>query len=239
MLAGIMRGLQFDSRALGNVDFWIEECIPPRDRLATHFHQSKRVIHLKTTIQQKNILAKDIEIQNLYEKAQELQCSIIFGAEVVKRTLDSSKNPEKAQKHLRKCDQQLQDINTRLKTLIPQGSGLISLTGLQGPEELYDQRLLDAKTPTNLVLNNSPPPLASNLHTGQQMVVPGYYGPMYPPSYNVSSPPSSYFGFGDITQNSNITPAIMFNSAWHPAPIQTYYSHPQADNQYFYHPGTY
>lgn len=47
MLAGIMRGLQFDSRALRNIDLWMEEYIPPRDRLSTHFRRSARAVQSK------------------------------------------------------------------------------------------------------------------------------------------------------------------------------------------------
>lgn len=48
MLAGIMRGLQFDSRAMANLDFWIAESIQSRDKLATHFYRSARGVRVKS-----------------------------------------------------------------------------------------------------------------------------------------------------------------------------------------------
>lgn len=47
MLAGIMRGFQFDSRAMKNAEFWIKECIQPRDRLATYFRRSAKAVRYK------------------------------------------------------------------------------------------------------------------------------------------------------------------------------------------------
>lgn len=50
MLAGIMHSLQFDSRAMGTLQFWIKECIPPRDQLSTHFRRSARAIYVKSKL---------------------------------------------------------------------------------------------------------------------------------------------------------------------------------------------
>lgn len=50
LLAGIMRGLQFDSRALGNLKFLINDSIQPRDRSSTHFQRLLRGIRVKCNI---------------------------------------------------------------------------------------------------------------------------------------------------------------------------------------------
>lgn len=99
------------------------------------------------------VLAKDLEIQTLFEKVTNLQKSIVSSAGAVKRALEFSQNPKQAQKRLKKCDGQLTELHAQIKSLLPQRSGSYMSINIPTPEGLYDRRLLDAEPEGNSVLS--------------------------------------------------------------------------------------
>lgn len=76
--------------------------------------------------------AKDKEITKLVEKATRLKTSIVSTTLAVKRSISYTET-ERERKRLKKYTEDLQDTNVCLNRLVPQGSGSVSIAGLQEP----------------------------------------------------------------------------------------------------------
>ncbi|KIJ27755.1 hypothetical protein M422DRAFT_271044 [Sphaerobolus stellatus SS14] len=98
MLAGIMRGMQFDSRALIALLILLEHGIHTRDQAATHYRRISRAIIRSAGVQQRTVAQQDTVIQSLSEKILKQQAAVEHQQTSLKRTLEVSGDAQKKSK---------------------------------------------------------------------------------------------------------------------------------------------
>ncbi|KAF8572755.1 hypothetical protein K439DRAFT_1506051, partial [Ramaria rubella] len=110
MLAGIMRGMQYDSRAMRGLEVLQKHGIHIRDQHATHFRRAARTVVRSTKVQKRIVDAHDVDIRSIYQQVLGLQADVQTQAIVLKRALDSGIQIgiEQARKTLRTIDMKLQ-----------------------------------------------------------------------------------------------------------------------------------
>ncbi|KAF8590817.1 hypothetical protein K439DRAFT_1657169 [Ramaria rubella] len=89
MLAGIMRGMQYDSRAMRGLEVLQKHGIHTRDQHATHFRRAARTVVRSTKVQKRIVDAHDVDIRSIYQQVLGLQADVQTQAIVLKRALDS------------------------------------------------------------------------------------------------------------------------------------------------------
>ncbi|KAF8587967.1 hypothetical protein K439DRAFT_1652094 [Ramaria rubella] len=95
MLAGIMRGMQYDSRAMSGLELLRTYGISSRDQQQTHFRRASRAIVRSTAVQKRAIQACDVEQQAAYKQLVGLQHKFL------KHALKKERGVEQASKKIR------------------------------------------------------------------------------------------------------------------------------------------
>ncbi|KAF8576151.1 hypothetical protein K439DRAFT_1623060 [Ramaria rubella] len=144
MLAGIMRGMQYDSRAMRGLEVLQKHGIHTRDQHATHFQRAARTVVRSTKVQKQIVDAHDVDIRSIYQQVLGLQADVQTQATVLKRALDSGIQIgiEQARKTLRTIDTKLQTQHVDLVKHQNHGSGAVPMPDLKDPTNLFDRRIL-------------------------------------------------------------------------------------------------
>jgi hypothetical protein len=174
MLAGIMRGMQYDSRAMAGLRLLEKHGIYSRDQQATHYRRAARAIVRSGesawlnrskvclisvctgAVQKRTIDAHDAEVHAAYKKLVSLQNAIQTRGKALKRAVDSGNDINQEARKLRKKDTQLEDLHTEFKQLQDRSSGMVPTPDLKDPRSLFDRRLLNVPAPRLNVIANEP-----------------------------------------------------------------------------------
>ncbi|KAF8589348.1 hypothetical protein K439DRAFT_1612787 [Ramaria rubella] len=105
MLAGIMRGMQYDSRAMTGLQL-----------LSTY-----------GAVQKHTVEAHDVELQTAYQQLVGLHHNVQTQSKTLKHAMETGKGVEKALKKLHKTDEQLQTVHAGLRELASQSSGTVAI----------------------------------------------------------------------------------------------------------------
>ncbi|KAF8508096.1 hypothetical protein BU17DRAFT_100034 [Hysterangium stoloniferum] len=130
MLAGIMHGMQFDSRCMASLNILCKYGINMRDQQATHFCRAARAIQRSRLVQKRTIESIDEDINILYNEVLSLQTHVETQASVLESSTGKGKDHERPVKRLRQDSKQLTEMHNNLRKLIPRGSGKIGTPGL-------------------------------------------------------------------------------------------------------------
>ncbi|KAF8516406.1 hypothetical protein BU17DRAFT_67419 [Hysterangium stoloniferum] len=130
MLAGIMRGMQFDSRCMASLNILCKYGINMRDQQATHFRRAARAIQRSRLVQKRTIESIDEDINILYNEVLSLQTHVETQASVLEYSTGKGKDHERPVKRLRQDSKRLTEMHNNLRKLISRGSGKIGTPGL-------------------------------------------------------------------------------------------------------------
>ncbi|GJJ09188.1 hypothetical protein Clacol_003410 [Clathrus columnatus] len=146
LLAGIMRGLQYNSCAIIFLDTFLKEGIYSCNCHFTHFQRASQAIRWKGMSQEKAVILKDSEITTNYKKILKLQDGVQSAAKLVKHSLEPtmSHNIEPAKKRLFTAVDKLEKSSQQLDKIKTQGSGAISTSGLLEMADMFDPELLQS-----------------------------------------------------------------------------------------------
>ncbi|KIJ33107.1 hypothetical protein M422DRAFT_264982 [Sphaerobolus stellatus SS14] len=122
MLAGIMRGMQLDSRALIAL-LLLEHGIHTRDQAVTHYQRISRAIIRSAGVQQRTVAQQDTVIQSLSEKILKQQAAVERQQTSLKRTLEVSGDAQQVFKRLQTEENHLQEMQQELHLVSRTGSG--------------------------------------------------------------------------------------------------------------------
>ncbi|KAF8572718.1 hypothetical protein K439DRAFT_1625579 [Ramaria rubella] len=127
MLAGIMRGMQYDSRAMTGLQLLSTYGISSRDQQPTHFQRAARAIVRSSAVQKHTVEAHDVELQTAYQQLVGLHHNVQTQSKTLKHAMETGKGVEKALKKLHKTDEQLQTVHAGLRELASQSSGTVAI----------------------------------------------------------------------------------------------------------------
>ncbi|KAF8589390.1 hypothetical protein K439DRAFT_403058 [Ramaria rubella] len=130
MLAGIMRGMQYDSRAMSGIELLCKHGIPSRDQPPTHFWRAVRAISRASAVQKRTIQAHDVELQTAYKQLTGLQTNVQTQTVSLKRAKETGKGIERAYKKLCKTNKQMHTLQAGLGDLQSQSSGTVPIPEL-------------------------------------------------------------------------------------------------------------
>ncbi|KAF8580569.1 hypothetical protein K439DRAFT_1519400, partial [Ramaria rubella] len=127
MLAGIMRGMQYDSRAMCRLKVLHKHGIHTWDQHATHFRRAAQIVVRtgESFLQKRTINGHDADILSSYQQILGLQADIQTQTTVLKCALDSGIGVEQARKKLRVIDTKLHTQHADLAKHRSNGSGAV------------------------------------------------------------------------------------------------------------------
>ncbi|KAF8574781.1 hypothetical protein K439DRAFT_1624082 [Ramaria rubella] len=102
---GIMRGMQYDSRAMSGIELLCKRGIPSRDQPPTHFWRAVRAISRASAVQKCTIQAHDVELQTAYKQLTGLQTNVQTQTVSLKHAKETGKGIERAYKKLCKTNE--------------------------------------------------------------------------------------------------------------------------------------
>ncbi|KAF8576945.1 hypothetical protein K439DRAFT_1622492 [Ramaria rubella] len=120
MLAGIMRGMQYDSRAMIGVELLRTYGILSRDQQQTHFRRAIRAIVRSSAVQKRTVQAHNTERQAAYKRRVGLGAQ----TKTPKHALEKGKGVERAYKKSRNATSNVAHHGHSSNELQSQGSGI-------------------------------------------------------------------------------------------------------------------
>ncbi|KAF8574339.1 hypothetical protein K439DRAFT_1420638 [Ramaria rubella] len=100
MLAGIMRGMQYDSRAMAGLEVLRAHGIYSRDQKPTHFRHATRTIVRSSLVQKRAINNIDTEVQKTYKKLIGLQDTVQTHATTLKHAIEMGLDVDQVSKKI-------------------------------------------------------------------------------------------------------------------------------------------
>ncbi|KAF8576627.1 hypothetical protein K439DRAFT_1655220 [Ramaria rubella] len=147
VLAGVMRGMQYDSRAMCGLKVLHKHGIHTQDQHATHFRQAARIVVRTAAVQKRTVNGHDADILSSYQQILRLQADIQTQTTVLKRALDSGIGVEQARKKLRVIDTKLHTQHADLAKRRSNGSGAVLMPDLKEPTNMLDRQILSDTFP--------------------------------------------------------------------------------------------
>ncbi|KIJ29381.1 hypothetical protein M422DRAFT_269218 [Sphaerobolus stellatus SS14] len=136
MLAGIMRGMQYDTCAMGALVVLLEYRIHTRDQAATHFRRVLRTVTRSANVQQRTVSSHDDIIRTLCNQVLEQERAIDREQIAANRALEAHTQMEPVLAQLQIEEIRLHELFEELRTAQEKGSGQVEI-----PQFKYAQQI--------------------------------------------------------------------------------------------------